>query len=439
MNPRFTDNYTPQEKKKVINAWAFYDWANSVYNLTITSTIFPIYWSAVTSNGGKNTVLFLGREFVNTALYSYTLSVAFLIVAILSPILSGIADYNGTKKRFLQTFCLIGSIACSSLFFFNKSNIEFGILAFMIGTIGWAGSLVFYNSYLPEIATEDEQDKVSAKGFAYGYIGSSLLLIVNLIVIMFPEVFGISKESSFPARLSFLAVGIWWFGFAQYTFKYLPNNKRSAKLNTDIFLKGYRELAGVWKILKSEPKLKSFLVSFFFFTMGIQTVVYVAALFGSKELKLDSGALIATILIIQFVGIIGAYLFAYLSKKFGNYNALIIALIVWIGICIAAYNVYHANEFYLLAFTVGMVMGGSQSLSRSTYSKLLPETKDTASFFSFYDTSEKIAIVLGTASYGLIEEFTGSMRNSVFSLATFFIIGLILLYRLKLKFKKIEG
>ena len=432
MSIRFTDHLTPIEKKKVINAWAFYDWANSVYNLTITSTIFPIYWTAVSTTNGSTKVEFFGRFYENTALYSYALSLSFLIVALISPILSGIADYNGSKKRFLQTFCFIGSVSCSALFFFNRSNIEFGILAFMMGTIGWAGSLVFYNSYLPEIATDDEQDKVSAKGFALGYVGSSLLLILNLIVILFPESFGIPKESSLPARIAFMAVGIWWFGFAQYTFYYMPKNKSGFNLKLDSFWKGYKELASVWNQLKQHRNLKSFLYAFFFFTMGIQTVMYVAALFGSKELKLKSGQLIATILIIQFVAIGGAYLFAYISKKLGNINALLIALCIWVCICISAYFVVNANQFYLLALSVGIVMGGSQSLSRSTYSKLLPEnTKDTTSFFSFYDTSEKIAIVLGTASYGLIEELTGSMRNSVFTLGAFFIIGLLLLTRLK--------
>jgi UMF1 family MFS transporter len=431
MSNRFTDNLSAIEKKRVINAWAFYDWANSVYNLTITSTIFPIYWTAVTIANGSSRVSFFGIELENTSLYTFALSFAFLVVALLSPILSGIADYNGTKKRFMQTFCLIGSLSCSALFFFNKTNIEFGIIAFAIGTFGWAGSLVFYNSYLPEIATEEEQDKVSAKGFALGYVGSSLLLIVNLIVILFPESFGIPKDSSLPARLAFLAVGIWWFGFAQYTFYFMPKSKNKMVFKFDILFKGYKELAGVWKQLKEHKNLKAFLIAFFFFTMGIQTVMYVATLFGSKELKLESGQLIATILIIQFVAIAGAYLFAYLSKKIGNIKALLIALVVWIVICVCAYFVVNANQFYILAFTVGMVMGGSQSLSRSTYSKLLPDTKDTTSFFSFYDTTEKIAIVMGTASYGIIEEITGSMRNSVFSLGTFFVLGFILLTRLK--------
>ena len=264
MIDRFTDNMPVAQKQKVINAWAFYDWANSVYNLTITSTIFPIYWTAVTANGGSNKVNVFGMEFLNSALYSYAISFSFLIIALLSPILSGIADYNGSKKRFLQIFCLIGSISCSSLYFFDSNNIEFGVLAFMMGTIGWAGSLVFYNSYLPEIATDEEQDKVSAKGFAYGYIGSSILLILNLIVILNPNIVGIEKGSSLPARISFLTVGIWWFGFAQYTFHYLPKNKHKMVLNWGVLSKGYRELANVWRELKAIKRLKLFLFSFFF-------------------------------------------------------------------------------------------------------------------------------------------------------------------------------
>jgi UMF1 family MFS transporter len=425
---------SPAQKKKVIRAWAFYDWANSVYNLTITSTIFPIYWEAVTSNGGANTVHLFGRDFVNTALYSYAISFSFLMVAFLSPILSGIADYNGSKKRFLQFFCLLGAVSCSALFWFDSSNITFGLTAFIFGSFGWASSLVFYNSYLPEIADESEQDKVSAMGFALGYIGSSLLLIFNLVIILKPEWFGIT-DASLPPRLAFLMVGIWWFGFAQYTFFYLPKNKGKLRIGAESFWKGYHELAGVWRELKTQHKLQAFLLASFFYTMGVQTVMYVAALFGSKELKLESGQLIMTILIIQFVAIGGAYLFAYLSKRFGNIRALCVACIIWVGICIAAYYVYSVKEFYVLAFTVGMVMGGIQSLSRSTYSKLIPETRDTTSYFSFFDVVEKVAIVLGTASYGLIEELTGSMRNSLFALGAFFVLGLALLLRLRIKHK----
>lgn len=412
--------------KRIIRAWTMYDWANSVYNLVITSTIFPIYYSKVTSSPNSDIVNFLGFQFVNTSLYAYAISFSFLITALLSPLLSSIADYSGTKKGFMKTYTWMGAIACSLLFFFTGENIEFGIIMFVIASIGYSGSLVFYNAYLPEIASADKQDKVSARGFALGYIGSSILLIFNLMMILNPTWFGI-EQSGLPARISFLTVGVWWIGFAAYSFYYLPKNVFNKKPKGHYLLNGYRELQIVWKQIKKLNRIKYYLFAFFFYTMGVQTVMYVAALFGEKELKLESGQLIMTILIIQFVGMAGAFLFAFLSKRSGNIRALIIAIIIWIGICIGAYYVYNVIQFYVIAFCVGMVMGGIQALSRSTYSKLLPETEDHTSFFSFFDVTEKIAIVLGTASYGLIEQLTGSMRNSIVALTSFFIIGLFLL------------
>lgn len=413
-------------QKKIINSWAMYDWANSVYSLVITSTIFPIYYSKVTATENSDKVIFLGREFINTSLYSYSLSFAFLLIASVSPLLASLADYSGNKKGFMKFFCYLGALSCSALFFFTGKNLEFGIFFFILATIGFSGSLVFYNAYLPEIAPPSEQDKVSAKGFALGYIGSSLLLIFNLVMIMKPNLFGM-QEGSLPSRVSFLLTGIWWVGFAQITFNNLPKSSHKPIDESTFLLKGYRELKKVWHQLNELKRLKIFLLSFFFYTMGVQTVMYLAALFGEKELKLESGQLIITILIIQFVAIAGAYLFSFLSSKFGNIRALLLAIIFWIFICIGAYFVYSAMEFYIIAFCVGFVMGGIQSLSRSTYSKMLPPTKDHASFFSFYDIMEKSGIVLGTASYGLIEELTGSMRDSIIALIIYFLVGMILL------------
>lgn len=416
--------------KKVINAWAMYDWANSVYSLVITSTIFPIYYSAVTSSETSDQVMFLGMQFSNTALYSYTLSLSFLLIAFISPALSGIADYGGYKKHFMRFFCYLGAIACSSLYFFTgPENLWIGVLGLGFATIGWTGSIVFYNSYLPEIAHAAQQDRVSAKGYALGYIGSSLLLIFNLTMVLNPEMYGITS-SDFAPRFSFLLVGVWWIGFSQITFSRLPSNPYGKVATGNVLKKGYLELKKVWKSLSKYPRLKLFLISFFMLSMGVQTVMYVAALFGDKELRLEPSQLIITVLIIQFVAIGGAYLFAWLSKKLGNLQALSITVIIWIGICVGAYFVYDATGFYALAFVVGMVMGGIQSLSRSTYSKMLPETTDHASYFSFYDVCEKVGIVLGTASYGIIEELTGSMRSSVIALAIYFIVGFIILMRI---------
>ncbi len=423
--------------KKIIRAWAMYDWANSSYSLVITSALFPIYFHAITTTPESNTVRFLGRNFNSDSLQTYAISLAFLVIATINPLLSSIADYSGNKKKFMYFFSTLGAFACSSLFFFTSlDTLWVGVFGVVLAAIGYAGSIVFYNAFLPEIAEPEDQDKVSARGFAMGYIGSSMLLIFSLTMILFPDWYG-GISSGMATRLAFLLVGIWWFGFAQYTFYYLPNNVYNRKSEGKVVRNGYRELKKVWNELKHTSRLKTFLLSFFFYNMGVQTVMYVATLFGDGELHLPSSILIAVILIIQFVAIGGAYLFSNLSKRFGNITALCISLATWVVVCIGAYfcdKRYGINEqtmFMILAAVVGLVMGGVQSLSRSTYSKLLPETIDHASYFSFFDVCDKLGTVLGTLAFGLINERTGSMRNSIIVLISFFIIGLILLLRMR--------
>jgi UMF1 family MFS transporter len=409
--------------KKIITAWAMYDWANSSYSLIITSAIFPTYYTAIVDPQ----VHILGRTFERTALASYSISFSFLIIAILSPILSSIADYKGNKKAFMKFFCYLGSIACGSMFFFTKEHVGLGLLASVVASIGYCGSIVFYNAYLPEIAAEEDQDRVSAKGFALGYIGSVLQMLVCLAFIMLNDQRGWGL-GTLPVRISFLSVGIWWAGFAQISFRWLPASKKpEQRPQHNLLTNGFYELKKVWGQLQAYPALKRFLRSFFFYNMGVQTVMYLAVYFAADELKMKSAELIITILIIQLVAIAGAYLFSLISKKTSNIFALGVLIIIWIGICLAAYFTYSVNQFYAVAFTVGMVMGGIQSLSRSTYSKLLPDTTDTASYFSFYDVCDKVGTVLGTLSFGYVGEFLGGMRNSVLSLMTFFFIGFVLL------------
>ncbi|HNN71383.1 MAG TPA: MFS transporter [Ferruginibacter sp.] len=408
--------------KKVVNGWAMYDWANSVYNLVITTTFFPAYYAAVT--GLKNFpdgISFLGRRFVNTELKDYVLAFGFLIIALLSPVLSSIADYKGNKKNFMRFFCYLGAASCSIMFFFDIDHVTLGLLCFMFAGIGFYGSQVFYNSYLPEIAAESDRDRISAKGYSFGYIGSVLMQLVGFALVM------LMSDKGLALRITFLLVGIWWVGFAQITFARLPispKNERKAKKH--VLVNGFHELQAVWQQVKKMPVLKRYLTAFFFYSMGVQTVMLVAIDFGIKELKLPDDRLIITAVIIQLVAIAGAIAMSRLSAIYGNIRVLIFTVLLWIGVCITGYYISTEVHFYILASLVGMVMGGIQSLSRSTYSKLMPETRDTASFFSFYDVTEKFAIVIGLFTFGFIEGIS-SIRQSILSLVVFFILGLLFL------------
>ena len=426
--------------KKLINAWAFYDWANSVYSLVISSAIFPIYFGALFSE--INTISFFDYEIKNTAAISFVTAFAFVIVALISPILSGIADYIGNKKKFMKLFVYTGSVSCMGLYFFELETIYLGLFFYFLALIGLWASLVFYNSYLPDIAYPEQQDRASARGFSMGYIGSVLLLLFNLAMVMEPQWFGISGtpgEASMKAmRYSFISVGIWWSLFSQYSFYYLPKGNREVKVTQDIFWNGYRELKLVWNQLEQYRGLKRFLPAFFLYSMALQTVLLVAAYFGEEEIAwADSSektvGLIVSILLIQLVAIFGAILTARASERFGNIPVLIVINAIWAILCVVAYYTRTPLQFYIVAGCVGMVMGGMQSLSRSTYSKLLPDTQDTTSFFSFYDVTEKIGIVIGMLCFGLIDHISGSMRNSILFFIVFFILGGLMLLRIPFK------
>ncbi|HMI59305.1 MAG TPA: MFS transporter [Puia sp.] len=478
--------------KKVINGWAMYDWANSVYNLVITTTFFPIYFTAATRHHFKSEMIpFLGHSFVNSSLYSYSLAAAYLVIALFYPILTSIADTRGNKKNFMRFFCYMGAIGCSLLYFFDGSNLGLGIGCFILASMGYVGSLVFYNAYLPEIAAPEDQDRVSAKGYAYGYVGSVILQVIGFVLVLM-----IHKDPFLGPRLTFLLVGIWWAGFAQMTFAVLPKVQRTIVKRTNIFTAGFVEVRKVYNEIKKMAVLKRYLRGFFFYSMGVQTVMMAATLFGSKLLGLEDTKLIVTVVLIQLVAIVGAIWMSRLSARFGNIRVLMGVIIIWIMLCVSAWltasqaehlKLFHdkiaelqqqkedllnkkgqmnavafATEdgnieaelsrwkhdlaphqepieysFYALALGVGLVMGVIQSLSRSTYSKLMPETKDTASYFSYYDLTEKFAIVIGMFSFGFIDDMTGSMKNAVLFLIFFFVIGLLWLYSAQLKQKKV--
>ena len=418
---------------KTVHAWCMYDWANSVYNLVITTTFFPIYFLGVTKSAfGEDKVPFLGMTFKNSALYDFTLVFAYLAIALMLPILSSIADSRGNKKKFMQFFCYLGGFACMGLFWFEGSNLIWGLTCFILAVIGFSGSLVFYNSYLPEIAALEDRDKVSARGFMMGYLGSVILQLIGFGLVLY---FQANGNNTLGPLITFLLVGIWWIGFAQIPFAYLPNGVANTQKSEANFLTtGFLELSKVLKQVLQRGVLNWFLVSFFLYSMGVQTVMLVASMFGSKLLGLPPTKLIITLVLIQLVAIAGATLIAKMSSYFGNLNVLMGIVLLWIGVCLAAHEIASLKEtgvdvefhFYGVAIAVGLVMGGIQSLSRSTYSKLIPVSNDNASFFSFYDMTEKIAIVVGIFTFGFIDEYLG-MKNSVLALIAFFVLGFIAL------------
>lgn len=454
----------PKGNKKLLNAWAFYDWANSVYTLTIASSIFPIFYSALFINQTDKVIVAFGFPFKSTALITFVTAFTFLVVALTSPILSGIADYIGNKKNFMKFFCYVGGLGCIGLYWFSLDNIHWSLLFYFMGLLGYWGSLVFYNSYLPDIAFPEQQDSISAKGFSLGYIGSVLLLLLNLAMVLYPAFFGFvisiasdilnngteieianALEAAKDAaslnamRVSFVTVGIWWILFSQYTFYILPAGVSSGnKVTKSIVFNGFKELRSVWKGLTDNLRLKRYLSAFFVFSMAVQTIMLVAVYFGEEEIAWGDSdqktmGLIGSILIIQLVAVAGPFLTSKASAKFGNIPVLITVNFVWMFLCFYAYFMITPTDFYIAAALVGFIMGGIQSLARSTYSKFLPETTDTTSYFSFYDVAEKIGIVIGMIIFATIDQISGSMRNAILFLFVFFLIGIILLFRVPKK------
>lgn len=420
---------------KVVNAWKFYDWANSVHSLVIASAVFPIYYGAVTLSNTDSPRKFMG--FQPEAAFNFSLAICFFIIILLSPVLSSIADTIGNKKKFLQFFCYLGSLSCMGMYFFTEDRIGLGLLLNILAGLGYWGSMVFYNSYLPEIVTEDRMDKVSAQGFMWGYIGSVILLVFCLVLI---QVIG-KENPGFYTRLSFALVGLWWMGFAQFTFRNIPSNPYDKKIPTHIFKSSFQELYKVWKEVNQYRQLRIFLGSFFFYSLGMQTIFLIAALFGQTEIGLPTEKLIITILLIQLEAILGAWLFSFSSGKIGNRNTLLIGIFIWVIVCVIGYLIRKEDpnvemQFYIMAALVGLVMGGIQALSRSTYAKLLPETEDHTTYFSFYDIFEKLALCLGLFLFGLIIELTNGMKVSTITMGLSFIISFVIMCFLRMPKRK---
>ncbi len=416
-----------KNSQAVIRSWCMYDWANSVYSLIITSTLFPVYFNMVAVNEqGGSLIEFVGISMPNSALFSYAVSFSFLLAGLMSPLLSAYADVSGFRRRFLMFFCLMGSFCCAAMFFFVKGNLEYGMLMFVLAAFGFSSSIVFYNSFLPEIVSPDLYDKVSARGFAMGYIGSVLLLIIILLPLFVPVV---KLEMGEICRIGFVLTGLWWFGFGLKAVLGLPSSDKGRGLFFELRPVWIRVASG-FQISSQIPGLARYLAGFFFMNMGVQTIMYLAAIFGEVELKMSSEKLIATILILQLVAIGGSILFARVSTGLQPIGTLILACFLWIGVCIAAYFVQTDNQFFAVAALVGLVMGGSQSMLRSTFTHYLPTDEHGKTvLYGFYDLLEKFSIVFGTFAFGITNQITGNMRISALVLVIFFVLGIFFFRR----------
>ena len=411
-----------------IRSWCMYDWANSVYSLLITSTLFPVYFNRIAKNAaGGPEVDFFGWKVLSPALFSFSVSFSFLLAGLLSPILSAYADLSGFRKHFLLFFCLMGSLACSLLYFFTGDQLELGMSLFVMAALGYSSSIVFYNSFLPDIATPDQYERVSARGFALGYAGSVLLLILILSPLF--VVPGAAASMDLICRLGFVITGIWWMGFGWHAVSGLP----ASSGGTGMFFSltpVVKRLKSALQICLSTAGLPRFLSGFFFMNMGVQTIMYLAAIFGEAELKLSSEKLIVTILILQLVAILGAWFFARVSIRLQPLTTLLFACLIWSAICVAAYFVRTEVQFYAVAAAVGLVMGGSQSLLRSTFTHYLPASEQGKSvLYGLYDLLEKFSIVLGTLVFGMLNQLSGSMRIPALVLVIFFLAGAWLFHR----------
>ncbi len=404
-------------KKKTAFSWMLYDFGNSAFATTIMAAVLPVFYYDVAAVGVN--------ENLAASFWGYSQSIAVLIVAILAPVLGAISDYSAAKKKFLRFFAYMGMIASVLLAFVGEGDYIFASILLIVGTIGFSGGNVFYDAFLPEIANEDEIDKISTAGFAWGYIGGGLLLAINILMILKHDWFGI-PNATVASQLSFASVGVWWFLFSLPLFKNIQEEKKvRAKREQSYIAIGFTRVTSTFKEIKQYKQLLIFLLAFWMYNDGISTIIKMATIYG-RDIGIDGNSLIAALLITQFVGIPFTFLFGGIAKKFTAKKALTFTLYFYMGIVVLGYFMTSALHFYLLAVCVGFVQGGAQSLSRSIFGRMVPDNRH-AEFFGFYGISSKFAAIFGPFLFALVGQLTGSSRLGIISLIIFFIGGIILL------------
>ncbi|WP_102345817.1 MFS transporter [Bacillus sp. Marseille-P3661] len=408
--------------KKVIRSWLMYDWANSAFATVIMAAILPVFYYDVAAKGSES---------IASSLWGYSQAIAVLFVALLSPILGAIADYSGNKSKFLRFFAYLGIIASIFLCFVDEGDYQLASILMILGTIGYAGGNVFYDALLPEIASKKEMDFISAKGFAYGYIGGGLLLAINLLMIMKPQLFNIPNPLM-AIQISFIMVGIWWFIFSIPIFRNIKDNGMKEQQKNRTYIKiGVRRLIQTIKEIHCYKQLFIFLIAFWLYNDGISTIIKMATIYG-RDIGIDSTDLIKALLITQFVGVPFTFLFGWLANKIKPKKALYISLWTYVGIVLLGFFMQSALHFYLLAITVGIVQGGAQALSRSIFGSMVPENR-RAEFFGLYGVSAKFSAIIGPLIFALVGQLTGSSRFGIVSLVFFFLAGIYLLTKVNIE------
>jgi UMF1 family MFS transporter len=408
-----------EENKKVIYSWVLYDWANSAFATTILAAVLPIYYNDVAAANLADNIA--------TSYWGYTQSIAMLIIALITPILGAVADYSKSKKIFMKLFVILGVTGTGLLFFIIEGRYLLASVFFIVANIGFSGGNIFYDSFLPIITNKDKIDYISSLGYSAGYLGGGLLLLLNLIMIMKPELLGISN-TLMATRLAFVTVAIWWFIFSIPAFLNLPESRIGlGKFTLIPYVKqGFSRVANTFRNIRKYKELWKFLIAFWVYNDGIGTIIRMATIYG-REVGIGQNDLIGALLLTQIVGIPFTLIFGKLAGKIGAKKGIYLALSVYLVITVLGYNLDSAIEFWILAGLVGTVQGGAQALSRSLYGTLVPNEK-SAEFYGFYGISSKFAAITGPFVFALVGQLTGSSRFGILAVASFFILGMIVLY-----------
>lgn len=407
-----------------------YDWADSAFATSILAAILPVYFASLVPEGGV--IIEWGPVSFRTsssALWAYAVSFSLLVTALTAPILGALADFSSSRKKFLFAFTYVGAALTLMFYFVRHGDYWLCLGIFVAANIGFAGATPFYNAFLPEIAGEGEIDTVSGKGYAYGYLGGGILLALHVLLITFHEAFGIG-DKSVSIRISLSSVGLWWGLFAIPTFLWVPETVRSQDREAGVSCVsyGFRRFFNTLRGFGRYRDMLWFLIAFLVYNDGIQTVIAMAAIFGKTALGLDTGTLIGTLLMTQFIAWPGAVLFARLARRIGSKNCVMATLMLWMVIVAYAYFIRSSIEFWILGGLVGVILGGSQAISRSLYAQLVPKAR-AAEFFGFFAVSNKFASIFGPLIFGLITDLSEDPRNAVVSLVVFFVAGMMLLSR----------